>query len=84
MKVAMLADDDQLMIVMPHGDDDKGYINSPVLAKSQYEKYIGSNVPSFIDKHFRPIAAKNGRTITGLSTSCFGAAGSISGGVDLP
>lgn len=94
-QVATLADDYQLIIVMPDGDYDKWYIDSPVLAKSNYEKYIGSDVPSYIDKNFRTIAAKDGRAITGLSMGgfgalnivlnypdTFGAAGSMSGGVD--
>lgn len=94
-QVAALADDYQLILVMPDGDYDKWYINSPVLAKSNYEKYIGSDVPSYIDKNFRTIAAKDGRAITGLSMGgfgalnvvlnypdTFGAAGSMSGGVD--
>lgn len=66
-QVAILADEYQLIIVMPDGDYDKWYINSPVLSRSNYEKYIGVDVPSFIDKHFKTISAKNGRAITGLS-----------------
>ncbi len=94
-QVATLADDYQMILVMPDGDYDKWYIDSPVLAKSNYEKYIGSDVPAFIDSKFRTIASKDGRAITGLSMGGFGAlnivlnypenfgaAGSMSGGVD--
>lgn len=94
-QVATLADDYQLILVMPDGDYDKWYINSPILAKSNYEKYISRDVTSYIDKNFRTISSKDGRAITGLSMGgfgalnivlnyqdTFGAAGSMSGGLD--
>ncbi|PVZ83761.1 XynC protein [Serratia sp. S1B] len=93
--VSTLADTYQMIIVMPDGDYDKWYINSPVIYKSNYEKYIGNDVPTFIDNNFRTIASQSGRAITGLSMGgfgalnvalnypkTFGAVGSMSGGVD--
>lgn len=93
--VATLSDRYQVIIVMPDGDYDKWYINSPVLPKSNFENYISHDIPVFVDNNFRTIASKNGRAITGLSMGgfgalnvvlnspqTFGAVGSMSGGVD--
>ena len=62
----------------------------------RYETYVGIEVPAYIDAHYRTIANRNGRAITGLSmgghgglflglrhADVFGACGSMSGGVDL-
>ncbi|HDO2702032.1 TPA: hypothetical protein P2339_002512 [Salmonella enterica subsp. enterica serovar Typhimurium] len=93
--VATLSDKYQVIIVMPDGDYDKWYINSPFLPDSNYEKYIGIDIPVFVDKNFRTIASKTGRAITGFSMGgfgalnvvlntpqTFGAVSSLSGGVD--
>ncbi|HBR2683771.1 TPA: hypothetical protein MYK01_002610 [Klebsiella variicola subsp. variicola] len=93
--VSVLADNYQVIIVMPDGNYDGWYINSPILSKSDYEKYIGNDVVSFMDKNFKTIPFKYGRAITGLSMGGFGAlnialnypqkfgaVGSMSGGVD--
>ncbi|MCA3839078.1 alpha/beta hydrolase-fold protein, partial [Burkholderia sp.] len=62
---------------------------------SRYETFIGDEVVSYVDLHFRTIATQHARAITGLSMGgfgalrialdrpdTFGAVGSISGAVD--
>jgi S-formylglutathione hydrolase FrmB len=93
--VGKLADAYDLIIVMPDGGYDKWYVDSPVSPGDKYETYVGEEVVAFIDQRFRTLADKNARAITGLSMggfgalhiavnhpATFGAAGSISGGVD--
>jgi hexosaminidase len=94
-KIGELADTHGLIVVMPDGGYDKWYVDSPVRLDDRYETYVGEEVVAFVDGRFRTIAEKNARAITGLSmggfgalhialghTGTFGAAGSISGGVD--
>lgn len=94
-RIGKLADKYQVILVMPDGDFDKWYIDSPFLANSKFETYIGKEVVSFVDQNFRTIHNRNGRAITGLSMggfgalnitlnnlNKFGAVGSMSGGVD--
>lgn len=99
MKVPALkdhADDFQTIIVCPDGDYSSWYFDSPIDSAFRYETYISTEVVDFIDGHYRTIADKNHRAITGLSmgghgglflglrhADIFGAAGSMSGGVDL-
>lgn len=72
------------------------YFDSPVDTAYRYETHISKEVVGFIDGHYRTRANKKYRAITGLSmgghgalfialrhSDIFGAAGSISGGVDL-
>jgi S-formylglutathione hydrolase FrmB len=86
----------QMLIVCPDGDYDSWYFDSPIDSSSRYETYISKEVVSYIDSHYHSIADVAHRAITGLSmgghgalflafrhTDIFGAAGSLSGGVDL-
>ncbi|MBL7702936.1 MAG: esterase family protein [Ferruginibacter sp.] len=90
------ADDYQTLIVCPDGAYSSWYFDSPVDTAYRYETYVAVEVVNFIDNNYRTIADKNHRAITGLSmgghgalflalrhTDVFGAAGSMSGGVDL-
>lgn len=94
--VPSLADEHQVIVVMPDGGYSSWYIDSPVDPDSQFETHIASEVVSFIDENYRTIQDKSGRAITGLSMGghgglflgirhqdTYGAAGSMSGGVDL-
>ena len=94
--IANLADTYQMLIVCPDGGYNSWYLDSPVDTASQYETYVGEKVVAFIDQHYRTIADRRGRAITGLSMGghgalflairhpeTFSAAGSMSGGVDL-
>ncbi len=94
--VPALADQYNLVIVMPEGETFGFYLDSPVNQASQFETYLSREVIEKIDGSFRTIANKNGRVITGLSMGGHGAlylatrhpdlfcaAGSMSGAVDI-
>ena len=91
-----LADQYNIIIVMPEGENFSFYIDSPVNKESQFDTYITSEVISKIDETYRTIANKNGRVIAGLSMGGHGAlslsakhpefycaAGSMSGALDM-
>ncbi len=91
-----LADTHQLIIVCPDGGYNSWYLDNPVDSNSQYETHVAKEVVAFIDTTYRTVADRTGRAITGLSMGghgalflalrhpdTFGAAGSMSGGVDL-
>jgi S-formylglutathione hydrolase FrmB len=90
------ADTYQILIVCPDGAIASWYFDSPVDTAYRYETHISIEVVEFIDKNYRTIADKDHRAITGLSMGghgalfiglrhpdIFGAAGSMSGLVDL-
>jgi S-formylglutathione hydrolase FrmB len=84
------------IVVCPDGNVDSWYFDSPVDTAIKYETNVAKEIPAFIDAHYRTIADRNARAITGLSMGGhgalylafkhvdeFGAAGSMSGGVDF-
>jgi len=90
------ADLHNLIIVCPDGGFSSWYWDSPVDPKSQYETFISSELVKAIDGKYKTIQDRKGRGITGLSMGghgalylgikhqdVFGAAGSMSGGVDI-
>lgn len=94
--VKNLADQYNIIIVMPEGETFSFYLDSPTSKNSQFETFITKEVIGKIDGTYRTIAAKKGRVITGLSMGghgslylsarhpeLFSAAGSMSGAVDL-
>ncbi|RZK04104.1 MAG: esterase family protein [Flavobacterium sp.] len=96
MLVHNLADQYNIIIVMPEGETFSFYLDSPVNKGSQFETYITKEVIQKIDKTYRTISDKKGRVITGLSMGghgalylstrhpeLFSAAGSMSGAVDM-
>jgi S-formylglutathione hydrolase FrmB len=96
MVVKNLADQYNLIVVMPEGETFGWYLNSPVNKESQFESYIIDDVIMHIDKTYRTVKDRKGRVITGLSMGGHGAlylsarhpdlfcaAGSMSGAVDL-
>lgn len=91
-----LADQYNLIIVMPEGETFSFYLDSPVNPGSQFETYITKDVIGKIDQTYRTVARKEGRVISGLSMGghgalylsgrhpeLFAAAGSMSGALDL-
>jgi len=91
-----LADVYQMMIVCPDGAFSSWYVNSPVDSSFRYETFTGVELPGYIDANFRTIATKKARAISGLSmggfgayfialnhAQTFGAAGSMSGALDI-
>jgi putative tributyrin esterase len=94
--VKRLADQYNIIIVMPEGERFSFYLDSPVNKGSQFETYLTSEVIGAIDKKYRTIAEKKGRVIAGLSMGghgalylatrhpeLFSAVGSMSGAVDM-
>jgi S-formylglutathione hydrolase FrmB len=90
------ADQYKLLIVCPDGAYSSWYLDSPLDSSMKYETYIGEEVPAYIDEHFNTIKDRRGRAVTGLSmgghgglllgfrhADRFGAAGSMSGALDL-
>ncbi|WP_125719209.1 alpha/beta hydrolase [Flavobacterium ustbae] len=91
-----LADQYNMIIVMPEGETFSFYLDSPVNKESQFETFITQEVVQKVDKTYKTIANRSGRVITGLSMGGHGAlylstrhpdlfcaAGSMSGAVDM-
>jgi S-formylglutathione hydrolase FrmB len=96
MLVKNLADQFNLIVVMPEGETFSWYIDSPLDKSSQFETYITKEVIDKIDNTYRTVRSNKGRVITGLSMGGHGAlylsakhpdlfcaAGSMSGAVDM-
>ncbi|MGV8879656.1 MAG: alpha/beta hydrolase [Sphingobacteriaceae bacterium] len=95
-RIKELADQYKMIIVCPDGNFGSWYFDSPEDAKWQYETYVADELVKWIDKNYSTIKDRSGRAITGLSMGghgalylafkhqdVFGAAGSMSGGVDI-
>ena len=85
----------QMIIVCPDGNN-SWYWDSPIDPHYKYETYVSTELVNWIDSKYKTIKDKKGRAITGLSMGghgglylaikhpdVFGAAGSMSGGVDI-
>jgi S-formylglutathione hydrolase FrmB len=85
----------QMIIVCPDGNN-SWYWDSPIDEKYKYETYVSDELVKWIDGKYKTIKDRKGRAITGLSMGghgalflafkhqdVFGAAGSMSGGVDI-
>ncbi|TVR44763.1 MAG: esterase family protein [Bacteroidia bacterium] len=94
--VQSLANQYNIIFVLPEGGTFSFYLDSPVLENSRYETHITAEVVPFVDEHYRTVADPAGRAITGLSMGgqgalylatrhphLFGAAGSMSGAVHM-
>jgi S-formylglutathione hydrolase FrmB len=94
--VQKYADDYQAIIVCPDGNVTSWYFDSPIDPDWKYETYVATELVNWIDKNYKTIKDRKGRAITGLSMGghgalylsfkhqdVFGAAGSMSGGVDI-
>lgn len=85
-----------IIIVCPDGGITSWYFDSPIDKAVQYETYISKELISAIDKKYNTSAKKTNRAIAGVSMgghgafylafkhpNVWGAAGSMSGGVDI-
>ena len=90
-----IADEKGIIFVCPDGKN-SWYWDSPVNPSFRYETFISSELVKYIDEHYKTIAGRKGRAITGLSMGghgamwnairhkdTFGASGSTSGGMDI-
>ena len=95
-ELSKLADEFNTIIVCPEGGRNSWYFDSPLEPSSQYETFVGKEVPAFIDSAYRSRKSRMARMISGLSMGghgalfialrhpeTFGVAGSMSGGLDL-
>ena len=84
------------IVIGVDGNYSSWYFDSPIDATFRYETYIVDELVPFIDKKYKTKANREGRAISGLSMGghgalylsfkhqdVFGAAGSMSGGVDI-
>jgi S-formylglutathione hydrolase FrmB len=90
-----IADREGIIFVCPDGKN-SWYWDSPKDSSYRYETFVSDELVKYIDNHYKTVAEKKGRAITGLSMGghgalwlafrhkdIFGAAGSTSGGVDI-
>lgn len=90
-----IADEKGIIFVCPDGKR-SWYWDSPKNPAYRYETFISSELVNYIDTHYKTLADRKARAITGLSMGghgalwnairhkdTFGAAGSTSGGVDI-
>jgi Predicted esterase len=85
-----------MIIVCANSGYSSWYFDSPVDSTMKYETYITKELINFIDSSYNTFKSRNGRAISGLSMGghgalylsikhqdIFGAAGSMSGGLDI-
>ena len=90
-----IADEKGIIFVCPDGKT-SWYWDCPKNPSFRYETFVSSELVKYIDEHYKTIADRKGRAITGLSMGghggmwngirhkdTFGACGSTSGGVDI-
>lgn len=95
-QILQFADQYNMIIVSADGNFSSWYFDSPIDPTMKYETYISKELISFIDNTYNTIKSREGRAISGLSMGghgalylsmrhqdVFGAAGSMSGGVDI-
>jgi len=85
-----------MLIVCPDAGYDSWYFDSPVDTSVKYETFVAKELTLYVDQKYKTMADRSKRAITGLSMGghgalylaikhpdIFGAAGSMSGGLDL-
>ena len=90
-----IADEKGIIFVCPDGKN-SWHLDRPLNPSYRYETFISSELVKYIDEHYKTIADRKGRAITGLSMGghgamwnairhkdTFGAGGSTSGGMDI-
>lgn len=95
-KIKNYSDSLSIIFVCPDGNYGSWYFDSPIDSTWKYETYVASELVHWVDEHYATQKDRKGRAITGLSMGghgalylafrhqdTFGAAGSMSGGVDI-
>lgn len=95
-RLANYASHYNFIIVTPEGGLNSWYLDSPLDSLSRFSTYISREAPGYIESQFRTLRSPRHRAISGLSMGghgaltialthpgIFGAAGSMSGVVDL-
>ena len=91
-----LADQYDVIVVMPDGGFSSWYFDSPVMPEYKYETFITKELIPAVDKKYRTLPDRSGRAVTGNSMGghgamylairhqdLFGSVGCLSGGVDI-
>lgn len=94
--LARQVDQYDFIVIGVDGNFSSWYFDSPIDPTFKYETYVIKELVPFVDKNYKTIASREGRAISGLSMGghgalylsfkhqdVFGAAGSMSGGVDI-
>jgi S-formylglutathione hydrolase FrmB len=94
-ELADLAEKNEMVIVCPNAER-SWYMDCPAKPEWKYETFTSKELIEYIDTHYPTIKDRKGRAVTGLSMGghgamflsmrhkdIFGAAGSMSGGVDI-
>ncbi|MCD8167110.1 MAG: esterase family protein [Bacteroides sp.] len=94
-ELPQIADEKGIIFVCPDGKN-SWYWDSPLDSTYRYETFISSEMISYVDANYSTVKDRKGRAIAGLSMGghgalwnairhkdIFGAAGSMSGGVDI-
>ncbi len=89
------ADELEMIIVCPNGEN-SWYLDAPQNKASRFETFVAKELVQYVDDHYKTLADRTHRAITGLSMgghgalylamrhqNTFGAAGSMAGGVDF-
>jgi S-formylglutathione hydrolase FrmB len=95
-QVEQQVDKYKFIVIGVDGNFSSWYFDSPIDPSFKYETYVVNELVSFVDIKYKTIANREGRAISGLSMGghgalylsfkhqdVFGAAGSMSGGVDF-
>ncbi len=95
-ELQMLSDKHQVIFVCPDGGYGSWYFDSPIDSNYRYETFISKELVTWVDSQYRTKASAENRSIGGLSMGghgalylairhpeTFGAAGSMSGGLDF-
>ncbi len=95
-EIQAYADLHNMIIVCPDGGTTSWYWDSPIDPTMKYETYVSKELVAAVDRSYKTVSNPSGRAITGLSMGghggfylgfrhqdVWGAAGSMSGGVDI-
>lgn len=63
----------QTIYVLPNGNFNSWYVDSPINPHSQYASFIGTELVNYIDRHYPTLAYKSARGILGWSMGGYGA-----------
>ncbi len=94
--IQALSDTYNIVVVCPDAGRTSWYFDSPEDPTYQYETFVSAELVQFIDRHYRTLASRQYRAITGNSMGghgamflairhkdLFGVVGCLSGGVDI-
>src|SRR5262249_40093487 len=66
-------DENKFLVVCPDGAFSSWYFDSPIDTTMKYETNVAIEIPAYIDAHYRTIADRKARAISGLSMGGHGA-----------